>query len=218
MGEFSSQEVTGVINQLQGSINTKLHSDIKRRIVESSQGFPWLTKKLCIHIYNEILNGLSYHELLEQDLNIESLFKRDVERLSAKELSTLKYIAKRAFEGDSFDATEIDEKIPSSMINEIIHKRVVIQTGMKYNIYWDHFRDYLLTGNIPLIGESYIIRMQPEQCLKFFLDFKNNADISSSYFLAKHQKMKLGSVYNILRELMNIGLITKDQEKYKLRD
>ena len=143
--EFNSKEVASVIGQMQKSISVPLELSVKRKITESSQGFPWLTKKLCIHIYNQINAGNSMESLVEQDLNIKGLFDTDLEKLEPKEVKALKYIAQRAYDGDMFDATEIDEVLENCVLTELINKRLVIKTGTKYNIYWDIFRDYLIT-------------------------------------------------------------------------
>lgn len=213
--EFNSKEVASVIGQMQKSISVPLELSVKRKITESSQGFPWLTKKLCIHIYNQINAGNSMESLVEQDLNIKGLFDTDLEKLEPKEVKALKYIAQRAYDGDMFDATEIDEVLENCVLTELINKRLVIKTGTKYNIYWDIFRDYLIKENIPMIGESYILRMSPVQCLKTFLAFKEKkymtlqemADLSGT-------KKNQNSTLNVLRELINLGFVYKRGDTY----
>ena len=170
---------------------------------------------VIIHIYNQINAGNSMESLVEQDLNIKGLFDTDLEKLEPKEVKALKYIAQRAYDGDMFDATEIDEVLENCVLTELINKRLVIKTGTKYNIYWDIFRDYLITENIPMIGESYILRMSPVQCLKTFLAFKEKkymtlqemADLSGT-------KKNQNSTLNVLRELINLGFVYKRGDTY----
>lgn len=216
--EFNSREVASVISQMQKSIVLPLDLSIKRKITESSQGFPWLTKKLCIHIYDQINMGISMEELVEQDLNIKGLFDVDLEKLEPKEVKALKYIAQRAYDGDMFDAMEIDEIIANSVITELINKRLIIKTGTKYNIYWDIFRDYLINGNVPMIGESYILRMSPVQCLKVFLSFKEKTSMILNEVTSLQIKKNAKSTLNVLRELINLGLLCKRGECYILCD
>src|SRR5690606_17194408 len=106
ISEFGEKEIDGIIKQLEGSVG-HLDKGIKERIKESSQGLPWLTKKLCIHIYDQINSGLAKENLIESNLNILDLFKKDEERLSAPELKALKLIAKKAYDGSFFDETEV---------------------------------------------------------------------------------------------------------------
>ncbi len=154
--EFGEKEIDEVIKQLEGSVG-ELEKGIKDRIKESSQGLPWLTKKLCIHIFDQIRSGLSKGNLIEANLNILDLFKKDEERLESKELKALKLIAKKAYDGNFFDETEVGDVVESETIMSLLHKRLIIRSGANYNIYWDIYRDYLVTGVIPVIGESYCL-------------------------------------------------------------
>src|SRR5690606_39555975 len=155
ISEFGEKEIDGIIKQLEGSIGL-IDKGVKDRIKESSQGLPWLTKKLCIHILDQIESGLAKEKLIESNLNIIDLFRKDEERLSSKELKAIKVIAKKAYDGSFFDETEVGDIIESETISSLLHKRLIIRSGANYNIYWDIYRDYLVTGNIPIIGESYL--------------------------------------------------------------
>ena len=216
MREFDASEVNGVINQLQNSIGKNLDPNIRRRIVEGSQGFPWLTKKLCIHMYNQIKSGKTFENLLEQELNIKALFEKELEDLNSNEIKALKYIAKRAFDGNMFDATEIDDVIDNQLLMALINKRLVIQSGTKYNIYWDIFRDYLVTDDIPLIGESYLLRQHPVTCLNMFLLFKGEIKQTPYQLSKKIGNLSEKSTDNVMRELINLGLVVKEGNYYKV--
>ncbi len=218
MREFDSKEVLGVINQLQKSISLPLESSIKRRIIEGSQGFPWLTKKLCIHTYNQIRTGKSIEKLVEQELNIQALFESDLETLGSEEVKALKYIAKRAFDGNIFDAVEVDDVLDNKVVTALINNRLVVKSGTKYNIYWDIFRDYLVTGEIPTIGESYILRQTPTLCLKVFLSFaiKNEMTLEELTNMLNNTRTE-NSNLNILRELINLGLVSKKGFYYSVK-
>lgn len=218
VNEFGEKEIDGIIKQLEGSIGN-VPKSIKDRIKESSQGLPWLTKKLCIHIYDQIKSGLKREDLLESNLNILDLFKKDDERLVSEELRALKLIAKRAYEGNSFEETEVGELIDGNIIAALLHKRLIIRSGAIYNIYWDIYRDYLVTGEIPIIGESYLLRQGVNICLEVFLLFENGKFESSDSLTQKHPKgISQDTLNNILIELRNIGLINKYEEGYYVED
>jgi len=213
---FGSKEINGIISQLEGSIG-KIEIELKRRLVESSQNFPWLTKKLCIHIYDQIKSGHETGDLIDENLNIEQLFRNDLEKLDSQEIQGIKYIAQRASDGVFFDASEVDDKIPETVINSLRDKRLIIRSGLNYNIYWDIFRDYLVTGQVPRIGESYIIRSSVNTCLEIFLAFNHAIQLSSSHiqnFLQKNITKE--AIENSLIDLRSIGLIRKieKQEEY----
>jgi len=210
VNEFGEKEIEGIIKQLEGSVGD-ITKSIRDRIKESSQGLPWLTKKLCIHIYDQLEAGLFKENLLESNLNIVDLFKKDEEHLNAEELKAIKLIAKRAYEGSYFDETEVGDVIEGQTIASLLHKRLIIRSGANYNIYWDIYRDYLVTGQIPLIGESYLLRQGVNLCLEVFLLFENNQKETIETLVLKHPKgISQETLNNILIELKNIGLITKE--------
>lgn len=214
ISEFGEKEIDGIIKQLEGSVG-HLDKGIKERIKESSQGLPWLTKKLCIHIYDQINSGLAKENLIESNLNILDLFKKDEERLSAPELKALKLIAKKAYDGSFFDETEVGDVILTDTISSLLHKRLIIRSGANYNIYWDIYRDYLVTGNIPIIGESYLLRQGVNLCLEVFLLFEADKAESMDSLLAKHPKgISAETLINILIELRNFGFIQKIDDNY----
>lgn len=219
MRAFDSKEVNGVIGQLQKSISFKLDSSIKRRISESSQGFPWLTKKLCIHIFNEINRGVSTDELLEQELNIGALFEKDIETLNQSEVEVLRYVAKRADSGKMFDVTEIDTVIQNETLASLINKRMIIRSGPKYNIYWDVFRDYLVHGEIKAIGESYLIRQRPAVCYELFRQFEMGKKILFSELLERTDgKYSEKTLSNIINQLLDFGIIRNSNTGYYIND
>jgi len=217
MREFNSSEINGIIKQLEKSINTTINSDLKRRLIESFQGFPWLIKKLCIHVYKQIVAGKTIENLVEQDLNCEALFKDDIEGLSASEITALKYIAKRSFDGNFFDATEVDEKIDEPIVTALINNRLVVKSGTKYNVYWDIFRDYLVTEQVPPIGESYILRQRARVCFTVYKLFKVQKKYNLEELRTLHPRHPgIGTLDNNLRELINLGLIRKVGEYFQI--
>ena len=216
--EFGEKEINGIIKQLENSIG-ELSNSVKNRILESSQGLPWLTKKLCIHIYDQIESGMDKKDLVESNLNILDLFEKDEEQLETDELKALNLIAKRASDGNFFDESEVGELINSETITSLLHKRFIIRSGANYNIYWDIYRDYLVTGKVPMIGESYLIRQGVNLCKEVFLLFTPGKKESSSSLLDKHSKdIGAETLNNILTELRNLGFVKKEGEYYYLHD
>ncbi len=219
MREFNPSEINGVIKQLEKSINKPIGLELKRRLIESSQGFPWLIKKLCIHTYKQIQNGKTIENLVEQDLNCETLFKDDVEGLSPEEIRALNYIAKCSFEGNFFDATEVDEKIDEPVITALIYNRLVVKSGTKYNVYWDIFRDYLVTEKVPPIGESYILRQYVRVCVDVYKLFKDQKKFNLDELKKLHPRHPgpgIRTIDNILRELRSVGLIRKVGDYFQI--
>ena len=218
--EFGVRETNGIIKQLENSlkaINKKsgeLNNELLNRLTENSQGFPWLIKKLCIHVYNQIKSGKNQDDLIDENLNIETLFKSDLADVVEKEQKALMLVANKAITGNLFDETDISEFGLSKEIKSLIDKRLIIRSGYNYNVYWDIFRDYLVSGQVPQIRRGYIFKQSPASCLKVFLSFNTNRSMSFEQ-LQKSQAKRLGTgaLGNILIELRNLELIKKVEGK-----
>ena len=151
--EFNQNDAKQVVRQLESSIGKPIGNDLERRLVESSQGYPWLIKKLCIHTLKQYEKGKSIEELLEQELNYKELFDNDLLEVGNEEKRLLDHIALRAYDGNPFDISELDNET-QKLVDKLIHMRLVIRTGTTYNIYWDIFRDYIVTKAFPVSCES----------------------------------------------------------------
>ncbi len=143
------------------------------------------------------------------------MFKKDEERTSSDELKALRVIAKRAYDGSFFDEAEVGDLIDSGTISSLLHKRLIIRSGANYNIYWDIYRDYLVNGDVPPIGESYLLRQSANVCLEVFLLFKINAEETIDTLQNKHHKgIGNETLNNVLLELRNLGVVQKENDYY----
>lgn len=212
--EFNPSETNGVIKQLEKAVGKTIDIDLKRKLIENSQGFPWLIKKLSIHAYKQIRLGMTVEKLVDQDLNCEALFESDL-HISPEEAKALKFIAQRSYDGNFFDATEIDETISNDILTALVNNRLVVKSGTKYNVYWDIFRDYIVTNKVPPIGESYLFRQYVKVCIDVFKMFDENKATLAALSL-KYSKGNIRTLDNILRELRNVGLIKKDGDYFQI--
>ena len=96
LGRFTSSEASNAISIFQKELGEELRRDLRRQLIENSQGYPWLLKKLCIHVYDLVKSETSQSELVDNALDVESLFKKDLQKLTAAENACLKMIAERA--------------------------------------------------------------------------------------------------------------------------
>ncbi len=217
MSEFQSKESRQLIRQLEKDIKEKLDEEFKRRIIDNSQNFPWLIKKLCVHIYKQVEKGLALDTLFASDLNIKSLFEKDLEDCNNEEIRALNSIAQRAYEGNMFNTMEINDIIDETIITSLTNKNLIIKTGTTYNIYWDIFRDYLVTGEVPKVGENYLIRNNPNSVFDILILFKNKEDMTLQE-LSSFVSQSENTVDNLLRELRSLGLVKYTNEKFSLKD
>lgn len=220
LDEFDLSESRKIVNQLEKEIKQKLDSDFIRKIIDNSQGFPWLVKKLCVHIFDQYKKGVTLNTLYNQDFNVELLFKEDLQKLDPEELRALNYIAERAFNNDMLDEIEINEIINQNIRNSLLlDKKMIIKTGTKYNIYWDIFRDYLVKKEIPKVGETYILRYTVSTVFELLSAFKQNQSMKIDEILkASNITIAKNTAGNILRELRTLGLIIYEDEYYSLRN
>lgn len=217
--EFLGYEVDGVLKQLQEMSGHQLPADLKRRL-RDLQRFPWLIKKLSIHCFRQMRKGMTPESLVDQNLNVEDLFRSDTEGLSPEESRALNLIAKRGYDGEPFDAAEIDEKIQEPEINALLGKRLIVRSGGKYNVYWDNFRDYLIEGHPPTVAESFLLRQFPTPCISLLGFLFRNAPCTLPEILISTEfdaKLTEGTALNHLRELRYLGAIKKVGDKYQLR-
>src|SRR5260370_126107 len=55
---FGHPEASSALTLFEKEIKTKVRPELRRQIIESSQGFPWLIKKLCVHLWEQISTGI----------------------------------------------------------------------------------------------------------------------------------------------------------------
>ena len=217
LDEFLGSEVDLVLRQLEEVSHHQLPADLRRKLKESSQGFPWLTKRLSIHCYHQMQKGISPEELVDQNLNVDVLMQEDMEALTPEEARALNLVARRGYEGDPFDIAEVDEKIGGQEIHSLLNKRLIVRSGGKYNVYWDIFRDFLMEGKVPTIGESFLLRQFPKPCEKTLELLLPRRSATLADILTLSPGLTEGTALNRLRELRYLGAITKVQEQYTVR-
>ena len=59
-------------------------------------GYPWLLKKLLVHVAKRLEGSTSQFDLLERELDVQSLFEEDLAGLSPEQIRCLKYVAEHA--------------------------------------------------------------------------------------------------------------------------
>lgn len=154
---FGAREVETLLRRLEKSLGDKLHRELRRRLREYSQGLPWLFKKLAGHVLTEAAKGISQEELAREALNVESLFRSDLARLSPAEDGALRAIARTA----PVAVIDLEDSLVSSaVLASLLHQRLVVQVGDRIDTYWDTFRDFLNTGRVA-IEDSYVVRYAP---------------------------------------------------------
>lgn len=210
--EFDNSESSKLISQFEALLNTRLLPPLRRRLLEQSQGLPWLLKKLCIHVYNQINSGASQLELLGSRLNVQALFNEDLDPLTEAQTSCLKFIA-----GNSpADSMEVYERFKDDIVSSLLNKRLIVRTGQRFSVYWDIFRDYLNDEVVPAIPWTYIPNSSFKMFLIAFNALSDNKNLSIQD-LSKIIKYSESTTFNIITDLMSLVVCQKDHSgKYSI--
>jgi Holliday junction resolvase-like predicted endonuclease len=205
LGTFDSGESSNLITQFEDELGTKLLPPLRRRLLEQGQGLPWFLKKLCIHLYRQVKDGVSQSDLLGGRLNVKSLFDEDLDPLSESQLSCLRYIALNS----PVDSLEVFERYSNEIISGLSDKRLIVRAGQRFAVYWDVFRDYLTEGKVPAIPWTYI----PNCTLKMALSTCELLDSQGSkptMALARELSYSNATIVNIITDLQNLGISGKE--------
>ena len=76
-------EVGTALNKFSSELGQKLSPQLRRTLSDHCQGYPWLLKKLCIHVQAQVRSGLEQSQILLTSLKIEELFNRDLQNLTS---------------------------------------------------------------------------------------------------------------------------------------
>ena len=209
---FTSSEASNAISIFQKELGEKLRPDLRRQLIENSQGYPWLLKKLCIHVYDQVRSGISQSELVDKALDVESLFDKDLQMLTPSESICLKMIAESA----PVDWYEILEVSGQEVLRGLQDKRLIIRSGDRLNLYWDIFREYVLTQTVPSIALSYL---PSSPSIGAMLKVGRQLDPEESKSPVKLSELcGLGekTIGNVIRDLNMFGIATVEQSKIRL--
>lgn len=208
---FSDPDSNAVLNIFEKQIGQKLQNDLRHNLLVSSQGYPWLLKKLCIHLFDQMESGTEQKDLLENELDIRSLFDSDLNQLSNSERACLDFVAKRA----PVDWFEVIETSTTDTLNSLIHRRLVIKSGDRLNVYWDIFREYLLTKKVPVIPLRYLPSTEFSSIWRVVQTLSHDRWISVQE-IARQTGFSEGTVQNIGTDINMFGIALRDEGTYQL--
>ncbi|PBP73985.1 restriction endonuclease [Pseudomonas syringae] len=207
---FDSGEITKSVTMFEKQVGQKLGAETRHQIIHSSQGFPWLIKKLCINLFEGRTKGEG-SESLFVDLDVGRLFESDLISLTPQEITCLRLVAQKA----PADWSEIIETAGTAVLNSLIHKRLVVKSGDRLNIYWDIFKDYLLSGKVPVVPFNYIPTNELPSGLKLCEQLTREEFISAPQ-LAGLMNLNEKTIWNIGADLVMFGLAERAGTSFKL--
>jgi Restriction endonuclease len=210
---FSAAEIGKLITRLQHACNQKLVRDLRERLREYSQGLPWLFKKLASHIQRELSSGVTQEQLLAEVLNIQSLFDTDLRGLMPREVEALKALARSA----PVLATDAVESQGQPVVQTLLDQRLLVPVGERLDVYWDTFRDYLITGSVP-IQDSYILRQTPNQVTKLLKHIRDSGWTTTAEGAATSLSTSRFVVFNMARDLRQLGILAPTEGALRVVD
>lgn len=205
---FSETEVNLAISRFSEELGEPINRQLSRLLRDHCQGYPWLLKKLCVHIFEQVRSGVEQSDLLSKGLSIENLFKKDLEGLNASEAACVKYVALNSPAEFYKVAENFDEQIVAGLVS----KRIIVRSGTRLTLYWDIFRDYVLTEKIPFVPLTYI----PQSNLSTYrksLGVLLDAETIKYSDLSQSLALSSGATDNLVRDLVNLGLAEADRKK-----
>ncbi|MFC1935649.1 restriction endonuclease [Chloroflexota bacterium] len=198
---FGDRDVSATLTTFHKELGQPLNPMLRTQLAQACQGYPWLLKKLCIHVKSLLDAGLSQIQVSERGLDVGTLFQRDLADLSAEQLTCLKEVARQA--PTSF--VELVAEFNPDVVASLIHKRLIVRSGDRLLPYWDIFGDYLRTDVVPVLPFSYLPGTEFSTFLRAWITIHFRQTPSVAY-LATELRMTEQSVRNVLRDLGNFGL------------
>lgn len=209
LSPFTHADADKSVKLFEKELKDKIRPELRRYLIEHSQGYPWLLKKLCIHFYEQLQIGTSQRELSDRSLDISALFDRDLQSLSHAERGCLKLVATNA----PMDWYEILESTEHEVVRSLQNRRLLIRRGDKLNLYWDIFREYVITGSIPHIPFTHVPQ---SPSIGSFLNVAvalDTVEPKSLDDLNKITSLSVSTLRNILHDLAVFGIASVERDQ-----
>lgn len=141
-----------------------------------------------------------------------SLFDRDLQSLIKAESTCLKAVAKSA----PADWYEILDTYGEEVLRALQQRRLVVRSGDRLNVYWDIFRDYLLTHSVPSLPYTYL---PSSPSIRSFLSVAAQLDHErpkSLWEVSQATGVKEGTAQNIIHDLLMFGVAAGSTQQVRL--
>lgn len=208
---FSKSDISKLLGRLSQEVNAPIEHGLRRLLGEHCQGYPWLLKKLCVHVFQVLQSRpAAQRELLNRALDVEALFNKDLADLDHRQIACLERIA-----GDSpADHFKVVDQFGDQTVDSLIHRRLVVRNSGKLVLYWDIFRDFVLSKQVPAIPARYVPVSSPSTAK---LVIEACSTISAISKLGGKLGLQSGTIDNVARDLVMMGVCSYDRKNERLR-
>lgn len=210
---FGASEVDVILARLAKEAGVRLHPDFRSRLRAYSQGLPWLLKKLADHVLREFRNGETQEGLLAESLNVGALFEADLAELVPSEQALIRHVARYA----PIPAIEATERFGPEPVQSLVDRRLIVQVGDRLDTYWDTFRDFLNTGEVP-VQESWVLRQTPLSVGRLLVAVVDLGCDASIQDLTHRLETSDRAIWNLARELRLLGVTARETNRVRLVD
>lgn len=203
--DFTRSEAIELICHISEEIEEELKADLQDMILEFSYGFPWLCKRICAHVISKVRDGISQEELIQTGLKPGDLFEEDLSRLNDVDRDYLNGLVQY------LPATiqDLAEVFPASILIRKLDlfqkERLIRLTGRTYDTYNDVLKEYLRYNEVPNV--KHVFRSTSRATFGLLIRIIEN-DWASVEEIADAQRTGRGGIYNKLRELKLLGLLS----------
>ena len=209
--QFSEKDINKALKIFSDELGFTINPIVKRYLTDQCQGYPWLLKKLSIHVYNLIETGADQNEIIGQGLNIKALFEKDLMGLTPDEERCIYEIASES----PADYFKISDMFGSEVVKILLDKRLILRRASKLILYWDIFKDYVLDKKIPEIYINYIPQMAYSSFINIVNVLSDNNEMTVDDIVLQLGYTKRTIENNII-DLAMFDLIEKDNDKVRL--
>jgi hypothetical protein len=208
---FSKSDISKLLGRLSREVNAPIEHGLRRLLGEHCQGYPWLLKKLCVHVFQVLQSKpAAQRELLDRALDVEALFRKDLADLDHVQIACLERIA-----SDSpADHFKVVEQFGDHTVDSLIHRRLIVRNAGKLVLYWDIFRDFVLSKQVPAIPARYVPVSTPTTAR---LVIEACATSSLIPKLCSKLTLQKGTLDNVARDLVMMGVCSYDRKNERLK-
>ena len=135
-------------------------------------------------------------------MDVGALFGRDLNSCSTAEVVCLDHIAKQA----PADWFEVLDLFGAETISALQDKRLIVRSGDRLNLYWDVFREYVLTKKVPAIPFTYLPSSPSVGAFLTVAGRLSRETPKTSAALADETGLSVKTVGNVIHDLIMFGL------------
>ena len=114
------------------------------------------------------------------------------------------------------DWVEMIDASGKDVLQALMDKRLIIRRGNRVTIYWDIFREYLISGKVPSIPLTYLPSYQSLNTV-LMIATQLSKDTPHNYDeLSKMANIKSSTAVNVIHDLMMFGVAIRDIDGVRL--